>query len=72
MALRGLGVKIRDIIKIPSNSVVVTSQLDAPRDEPRSFVRSRVGDPSAFGVGIPSALAHSLTRFAPRGILAAR
>ena len=25
-----------------------------------SFVRSRVGDPSAFGVGIPSALAHSL------------
>ena len=25
-----------------------------------SFVRSRVGDPSAFGVGIPSALTHSL------------
>ena len=39
---------------------VVTSQLDAPWDKPRSFVRSRVGDPFTFGVGIPSALTHSL------------
>ena len=57
MTLRGLWLMIRDIIATFKLAGDLAAGCPAGRT---SFVRSRVGDPSAFGVGIPSALAHSL------------